>query len=99
MVGPRAWGRGIDPKGLRFCRNHCPLRLPVRLNRCRFYCGFMVRDARKRAPHHEVPRYHRGDLILRSPLLRASRRMKPTRWKVTRIECDAAEKNQMEKAR
>ena len=35
----------------------------------------MVRDARRRAPHHE-------GLILRSPLLRASRRMKPLKWKL-----------------
>jgi hypothetical protein len=28
-------------------------RFPVRSNHCRFSCGLMVRDARRRAPHHE----------------------------------------------
>ena len=36
----------------------------------------MVRDARRRAPHHE------GHLILRSGRLAASRRMKPLNWKL-----------------
>jgi hypothetical protein len=34
------------------------VRFPVRSNLCRFARGFMVRDARRRAPHHEDPRLH-----------------------------------------